>query len=130
MKTENLSTLKIHKLTQAQYEREREAGRLDANALYLTPDEVGDLSRYATIEQVDAKITSPTTATVGQLLMVKAVDESGKPVEWEVIDPATIFEEFGFTIDEDGTIVGGFTTDEHINDLIDAKLGVIENGTY
>lgn len=39
MKTENLSTLKIHKLTQAQYEREREAGRLDAGALYLTPDE-------------------------------------------------------------------------------------------
>jgi hypothetical protein len=38
MKTENLSTLKIHKLTQAQYEREREAGRLDEGALYLTPD--------------------------------------------------------------------------------------------
>jgi hypothetical protein len=37
--TESLSTLKIHKLTQAQYERERDAGRLDENALYLTPDE-------------------------------------------------------------------------------------------
>ena len=36
---ENLSTLKIHKLTQEQYDREREAGNLDANALYLTPDE-------------------------------------------------------------------------------------------
>ena len=39
MITENLSTLKIHKLTQAQYDRELEAGRIDANALYLTPDE-------------------------------------------------------------------------------------------
>ena len=39
MITENLSTLKIHKLTQEQYDREREAGNLDANALYLTPDE-------------------------------------------------------------------------------------------
>lgn len=39
MNTENLSTLKIHKLTQAQYDRELEAGRIDKNALYLTPDE-------------------------------------------------------------------------------------------
>ena len=39
MITENLSTLKIHKLTQAQYEREVEAGRIDENALYLTPEE-------------------------------------------------------------------------------------------
>lgn len=39
MITENLSTLKIHKLTQAQYDRELEAGRIDATALYLTPDE-------------------------------------------------------------------------------------------
>lgn len=39
MNTENLSTLKIHKLSQAQYDRELAAGRIDANALYLTPDE-------------------------------------------------------------------------------------------
>lgn len=39
MKTENLQTLKIHKLTQEQYERELNAGRIDENALYLTPDE-------------------------------------------------------------------------------------------
>ena len=39
MITENLSTLKIHKLTQAQYNRELAAGRIDENALYLTPDE-------------------------------------------------------------------------------------------
>lgn len=38
---ENLSTFKIHKLTQAQYDREREAGNLDATALYLTPYEEG-----------------------------------------------------------------------------------------
>lgn len=39
MNTKNLSTLKIHKLTQAQYERELAAGRIDENALYLTPDD-------------------------------------------------------------------------------------------
>lgn len=45
MITENLSTLKIHKLTQAQYERELEAGRIDASALYLTPDEVSGATK-------------------------------------------------------------------------------------
>lgn len=39
MNIENLSTLKIHRLTQAQYDRELQAGRIDENALYLTPDE-------------------------------------------------------------------------------------------
>lgn len=39
MITENLSTLKIHKLTQAQYDRELEVGNIDPNALYLTPEE-------------------------------------------------------------------------------------------
>ena len=39
MNIENLSTLKIHKLTQEQYDRELAAGRIDENALYLTPDE-------------------------------------------------------------------------------------------
>lgn len=50
MITENLSTLKIHKLTQEQYNRELAAGTLDESALYLTPDEENDLSLYATIE--------------------------------------------------------------------------------
>ena len=48
MNTENLSTLKIHKLTQAQYNRELANGTLEANAIYLTPDEEIDLSGYAT----------------------------------------------------------------------------------
>ena len=56
MKTNNLSTLKIHKLSQAQYDREKAAGNLDQTALYLTPDENQDLSMYATKEYVDAAI--------------------------------------------------------------------------
>ena len=43
MITENLSTLKIHKLTQEQYDRELEAGRVDPSALYLTPDDGGKI---------------------------------------------------------------------------------------
>ena len=39
MNIENLSTLKIHKLTQEQYDRELESGNIDPSALYLTPDD-------------------------------------------------------------------------------------------
>lgn len=53
MLIENLSTLKIHKLTQAQYERELINGNIDENALYLTPDEEHDLSQYVTTEQLN-----------------------------------------------------------------------------
>ena len=41
MITQNVSTLKIHKLTQEQYDRELAAGNIDKNAIYLPPD--GDL---------------------------------------------------------------------------------------
>ena len=37
MITENVSTLKIHKLSQEQYDREANSGNLDAHALYMTP---------------------------------------------------------------------------------------------
>lgn len=40
MFTQNLSTLKIHKLTQEQYNRELAAGNIDETALYLTPDDI------------------------------------------------------------------------------------------
>jgi hypothetical protein len=39
LNTQDLSTLKIHKLTQAQYDRELAAGRIDDTAIYLTPNE-------------------------------------------------------------------------------------------
>ena len=63
MITENISTLKIHKLTQEQYERELAAGTLEDNALYLTPDEVIDLSDYATTEQLNTKAPAYTYGT-------------------------------------------------------------------
>lgn len=39
MKTTNLLTLEIHKLSQEQYDRELAAGNIDDNALYLTPED-------------------------------------------------------------------------------------------
>ena len=35
------------------------------------------------------KITAPTTATVGQIIKVKTVDDAGKPTEWEAADLPT-----------------------------------------
>ena len=63
MKTENLSTLKIHKLTEEQYRRELEAGRIDESAIYLTPDEDSDLSQYATTKDVEATYETKTDAS-------------------------------------------------------------------
>ena len=56
MKIENLSTLQIHKLTQVQYERELDAGRIDEYALYLVPDDEKDLSNYYTKLETDNRI--------------------------------------------------------------------------
>lgn len=34
----------------------------------------------------DTKVDNPSTAKVGQTIVVKAVDENGKPTEWECVD--------------------------------------------
>ena len=53
MTTQNLSTLKIHKLSQPQYDAELEAGNIDEYALYLTPDEESvKISDVATVSEV------------------------------------------------------------------------------
>lgn len=67
MITENLSTLKIHKLTQEQYDRELEAGNIDSSALYLTPEEVIDLSGYATKEEMEAKANASHVHTASNI---------------------------------------------------------------
>ena len=71
MKTENISTLKIHKLSQEQYERELAAGNIDENALYFTPDTGGSStgggiteipSEYITESELEAKGYLTTTS--------------------------------------------------------------------
>lgn len=52
MKTTPLEILKIHTLTQGQYERALEEGRINDNELYLTPNEFNDLSWYATKDEL------------------------------------------------------------------------------
>ena len=58
MITQNLPTLKIHQLTDEQYKRVKESEDYDPNALYLTPDEVIDLSKYVTKEESGAAINT------------------------------------------------------------------------
>lgn len=71
MQTENLSTLKIHKLTQAQYERELAAGRIDETALYFTPDnfDEDELRDFITTEdnELNNTITSNYIAAIENL---------------------------------------------------------------
>ena len=57
MTTENVSILKINKLSQAQYNRELDAGNIDENALYLTPYKEIDLSIYDTVYDMVADTT-------------------------------------------------------------------------
>ena len=65
MITNDVSTLKIHKLTQAQYDRELAAGRLDENALYLTPDEDIEISDVSGLQEIlDSKVGADESATV------------------------------------------------------------------
>lgn len=59
----DLSTLKIHKLTKEQYDRELAAGRIDEHAIYLTPDEGIDLSILATKEELAKKADSSDVPT-------------------------------------------------------------------
>lgn len=40
-------------------------------------------------ENLSKAITAPQTASVGQILAVKAVDGSGKPTQWKVVDMPT-----------------------------------------
>jgi hypothetical protein len=54
---ENLKTLKIHKLSQEQYDRELLAGNLDPNAFYLTPDD-GDADSI-TIDLENVNVGAP-----------------------------------------------------------------------
>ena len=97
MTTENLSTLKIHSLTQEQYERELAAGRIDETAIYLTPysgngndgsinsDEflkkTGDIMTgpLSLTQNVGYGNTLPASGTAGQLFFLTSDDLDDGP---------------------------------------------------
>lgn len=59
-----------------------------------------------TIARTDTTIPTPSTAQVGQTIMVKSIDENGKPTEWEAVD---------------------IVTEARVNELITAALAAIPN---
>ena len=68
----------------------------------------GDSQEYINIK---CYVPQPQSAKVGAYLRVKAVDDQGRIQAVETAAPDSI-------------------SDDHMNALIDAKLGVIENGAY
>lgn len=69
MITENLSTLKIHKLTKQQYDREAAKGTLDPTAIYLYPDDTPELITEMTSAVTDKQ--TPTAKAVSNFVELK-----------------------------------------------------------
>lgn len=70
--------------------------------LLKTPSEV--------LDDIGA-VPAPATAKAGQTIVVKAVDENGKPTEWEAVDPMVVgssttgsTKKFKITVDDSGAI--------------------------
>ena len=132
MITENLSTLKIHKLTQEQYDREANAGNIDENALYLTPDEEIDLSQYATTEQLNGMATEEYVDNA--IASEKAERETEIAVERARINTFTALEDGSTTGDaelQDIRVGYDGTTYETAGEAVRAQIGKIydEKGT-
>ena len=124
MITENLSTLKIHKLTQKQYNRELAAGNLDENALYLTPDE----STISSGEGKSSVVIGSGTATGENSVVIGTGAATGE----------------GATVIGNGTASGDYSFAEGLNtiargdyqhvqgkwNIIDARYAhIVGNGT-
>ena len=58
MQTETLSTLKINKLSQKQYDRELANGNIDENAIYLTPEDEKILENHLALSNISTVMWS------------------------------------------------------------------------
>lgn len=99
MITENLSTLKIHKLTQAQYDRELASGNIDGNSIYLTPDEL-DITLTQSGVAADAKAVGDAIAELAQMTNTNALKD------YIILNSSTegSTKQFKITIDDDGVL--------------------------
>ena len=93
MITNNISTLKIHKLTQEQYERELNAGRIDENALYLTPDEVGDVVDLASDQTITGSKIFKKGIVIGENGVQLSYDAEEGAMRFSFLTAATVEEE-------------------------------------
>lgn len=81
------------------------------SAIPTVPSKVSELTNDAGYTKSSDVIPIPSTAQIGQTIVVKSVDDMGKPTEWEAIDPWIITsstegstKKFKLTIDDDGVL--------------------------
>ena len=92
MITNDVSTLKIHKLTQAQYDRELAAGNLDENALYLTPDEDIEIADVVGLQSaLDGKASSSHTHAISDVTNLQSTLDSKFDKAGGTVTGATTF---------------------------------------
>jgi hypothetical protein len=111
--TEVLSTLKIHRMTQEQYDQALANGTLDDNALYLTPDDNSDLGDYVTIEQLNNKadiVHSHNDIYYTETEIDDLLDETANTIKNDLLNGA-------------GT---AYDTLKELGDLIDDNVDAIE----
>lgn len=88
------------------------------------PVKVSDLENDANY------VAAPATAEVGQVIAVKAVDENGKPTEWEAVNMdsgmPTIYYTDGNVLYHDNNLNNGVTTEEIFN--LNPFKAVVNNG--
>lgn len=99
MLTENLSTLKIHKLSQEQYDREYAAGNLEETALYLTPD------NYVTKDYVDSHLSGGITRIITDTLPTEPSENVIYMIPSQKGAANNIYDEYMFFTDNEGMFV-------------------------
>jgi hypothetical protein len=81
------------------------------NAEYIPTTDYSPTTKKYVDDSIVDKISTPSVMSVGQTIIVKSVDENGKPIEWEAVDPWVITsstegstKKFKITIDDDGVL--------------------------
>lgn len=78
MIVENISVLKIHYMTQEQYDREKTNGALDENALYLTPEGESitrdELEKALKELKVDSELSNESTNPVQNKIIASKIE--------------------------------------------------------
>lgn len=107
--TENLATLKIHKLSKTEYEEELANGNIDENALYLTPDE----------DEVGEHNISPTAHSDIRLLITELATKLNKFLNMDDDAIGQLSEILTLIDSNKGTLESLTTSKVNISDIVD-----------
>ena len=99
MDIKKLETLKIHSLTEEQYQKAKREGTLEETAIYLTPDDgsSGSGASSEELEQLQSQVnTLSETVTANKASVdeaIKDLEESSESLSQELADTAGVLEE-------------------------------------